>query len=466
MTFYIPAGGWRPRGYQIPAWKAWESGIKRSLLIWHRRAGKDEISLHKTCTAAFDRVANYWHCLPEYEQARKAIWEAINPHSGRRRIDECFPPEVRKRTDNSTMTIEFVSGSIWKVVGSDNPNSLVGAPPAGIVFSEWALSNPSAWAYLAPILVENNGWADFITTPRGKNHVFNMWQTFTQEKYKDTWYCQRLTINETGFSKDMVEAQREEYIGIYGKDAADALIDQEFYCSFEAAILGAIWGRELADLDRSGRITNVPIEPKLPIHTVWDIGKGENMAIWVFQVLGNQVRILDFLSGFGAGIEQHVEELERRGYKGGYDYVPHDAKIPDLGSGKTRVETLVALKRKPRVIIKHKVEDGNNAARLTIQHCWFDRVKCESGTYSGLEALRQYCYEWDDDRKTFLDTPAKNWCSHAADAFRYLAMAWREIKADPSPTDPLRQFIKRETTKTLDQYLEEYDLERAAEEND
>ena len=457
---YLPAGGWKPRPYQMPAWEAWERGIKRSLLIWHRRAGKDEVALHKTCCAAFDRTANYWHCLPEYEQARKAIWEAINPHTGRRRIDECFPLEVRKRTDNSTMTIEFTSGSIWKVVGSDNPNSLVGAPPAGIVFSEWALSNPAAWAYLAPILVENNGWADFITTPRGKNHVHNMWKTFNGDEYRKEWFCQRLTIKETGFPAELVEEQRKEYKGIYGTDAADALIDQEFYCSFEAAVLGAIWGRELAELERGGRIKVLPIEKELPIHTAWDLGKGENMAIWVFQVHFNEVRIIDFISGFGIGIEDHVAELERRGYRGGDDWVPHDARIPEIGSQRTRVETLIKLKRKPRVVMRHKVEDGNNAARLTIPHCYFD-PRCESGTYSGLEALRQYSYEWDDNRNTFRDTPLKNWCSHAADAFRYLAMAWREIKGEGPPApDPLKEMVKR---KTLSEMIEEYELEQAEE---
>jgi phage terminase large subunit len=138
---------WNPRPYQLPSWRAWEKGCKREILIWHRRAGKDDVQLNKTAVAAHERIGNYWHCLPMYEQAKKAIWEAVNPNTGKRRIDEAFPLEIRKRTDNSSMVIEFKSGSIWRVVGSDNPNSLVGAPPIAITFSEWALSNPSAWAY-------------------------------------------------------------------------------------------------------------------------------------------------------------------------------------------------------------------------------------------------------------------------------------------------------------------------------
>ncbi len=148
---------WSPRPYQMAAWCAWEAGTRRLLLIWHRRAGKDDVALHMAAVAAHERPANYWHCLPEYAQARKAIWTAVNPHTGKFRIDEAFPKELRKSTRNNDMEIQFLNGSTWRVVGSDNPDSLVGAAPAGIVFSEFALSNPSAWGLLAPILEENDG---------------------------------------------------------------------------------------------------------------------------------------------------------------------------------------------------------------------------------------------------------------------------------------------------------------------
>lgn len=349
------------------------------------------------------------------------------------------------------MTIEFKIGSIWKLVGSDDPDSLVGAPPAGVVFSEWALSNPSAWAYLAPILAENDGWADFITTPRGRNHVKSMWDGF---KDNPNWFCQTLTVKDTGFPIHLVEEQRQEYHRIFGEDAGDALIDQEYWCSFEAAILGAFWGKELAQCERTGRIGKVDVNPDLPIHTVWDLGKGANMAIWVFQVHANQIRIVDFLKGFGIGFPTHVAELDRRGYKGGDDWVPHDAKVPELGTGRTRIESLIALGRKPRLVPDHKKMDGINAARMSLPRCWFDEKRCKEG----LEALRQYRAEWDDGKKAFKDTEVHDWTSHPADAFRYLCMAWREIVPQPDPEDPLKNLLK---PKTLNDYLEEYDMERA-----
>lgn len=361
-----------------------------------------------------------------YEQARKAIWEAINPHTGRRRIDEAFPHAIRKRTDNSSMAIEFKCGSAWRVVGADNPDSLVGAPPAGIVFSEWALCNPSSWGYLAPILAENSGWADFITTPRGRNHVKTM---LDMAKASPDWFAEVLTPHQTGFPLERVEEQRREYHAIFGEDAGDALIDQEYWCSFDAAILGSYFGKSLTKAGREGRIRAVPYEPSLPVHTAWDLGKGANMAVWLFQVLFDEVRVIGYVAGaHDETLPEVVERLETEyDYQWGKDYVPHDAKVKEL-SGRTRVETLISLKRKPELVPNHKVDDGISAARLLIAgpNCVFDEQKCAGG----LEALRQYRAEWDDDKKCFKDTPLHDWTSHPADAFRYLAMAFREIKPE------------------------------------
>lgn len=441
MEIFLP-NSWNPRPYQRPLWDFLETGGKRAIAIWHRRAGKDEVLLHRTAIAAHERVANYWHCLPMYEQAKKAIWEAINPHTGKRRIDEAFPLEIRKRTDNSSMTIEFKIGSIWKVVGSDNPDSLVGAPPAGIVFSEYAISNPSAWGYLAPILDENDGWAVFITTPRGENHAFDL--------YRDAqgwpgWFAEKLDVTQTGYSIERVEKQRKEYHSVFGVDAGDALIEQEYYCSFSAAVLGAVWGREVIETEKAGRITKVDVEPALPIHTVWDIGKGLNMAIWVFQMHMDQVRVLDFLHGFGDGFPSHVAELNRRGYVGGTDWVPHDAKVKELGTERTRVEELKLLGRKPKLVPAHKVEDGINAARGTFAHCWFDAERCAYG----LRALRNYQYEWDDDKKVFKRIPDHNWASHPSDAFRYLSMAWRDATVVEPPPKPVGRTIREMTMEEV-----------------
>src|SRR5207344_2899060 len=161
----LPHAGWLPRPHQMHLWSYLQSGGRRAMAVWHRRAGKDEICLHHAAKSAFERAGNYWHCLPEYAQARKAIWTAVNPHTGKRRIDEAFPHVIRENTNEQEMFIRFKTGATWQVIGSDNYDRLVGVSVAGMTISEWATANPAAWAYLAPVVAENNGWALFITTP-------------------------------------------------------------------------------------------------------------------------------------------------------------------------------------------------------------------------------------------------------------------------------------------------------------
>jgi len=442
---------WELRDYQRPLWEYLRYGGRRAIVIAHRRWGKDDVVLHYTCMAAHKRVANYWHLLPTYEQCRKAIWEAINPHTGKLRIDEAFPPEIRARTDQQSMTIGLKNGSIWKVVGSDRPDTLVGAAPAGICFSEWALANPSSWAYLAPILAENDGWAVFITTPRGRNHAY---ATLEMAQRQPGWFAEVSTVDDTGaISPERIEEQRIEYHGIYGVDAGDALIEQEYWCSFEAALLGAVWGKELADAAKDGRIGHFPKLDGVPIHCAWDIGVGANMAIWVFQEQWDKVRIIDYISGFGIGFPSHCAELESRGYVGGTDWVPHDAKVAELGTEKTRVETLISLGRKPKLVPRHGLDDGISGTRQTIEHLVFDEEACKKG----LEAVRQYQYEWDDKKKDFGLKPRHDWTSHPADALRYRCMAWRSVEQPPKevvlPKDPLGRSIKKlDLPKPLSEY--------------
>jgi hypothetical protein len=174
--------------------------------------------------------------LPQSAQARKAIWDAINPHTGKRRIDEAFPKELRAKTREDEMLIKFKNGAVWQVVGSDNYNSLVGSPPAGVVFSEWPLSKQDAWAYLRPILAENGGWALFVYTPRGDNHGK---ATFDMAKRSDDWFCEKLTADETGvFTAPQLKAEKEELISQYGPSRGEALFNQEYYCSWVRAYTG------------------------------------------------------------------------------------------------------------------------------------------------------------------------------------------------------------------------------------
>ena len=389
------------------------------------------------------RVGGYWHMLPEYAQARKAIWTAVNPHTGKRRIDEAFPQEIRENTNEQEMFIRFKTGSTWQVIGSDNYDNLVGASVAGVVFSEWALANPSAWAYLAPIVAENNGWATFITTPRGKNHAYAM---LNMARKRDDWFAEVSTAADTGaIPASVIEDQRGEYHALYGIEAGDALIEQEFYCSFEAAILGAYWGKEMANAAKEGRIGVVDPHPEYPIHTAWDLGVRDSTVIWFFQVLPGQIiRVLGCYAASGYGIGHYAEVIKeyagRMNCARGDDFVPHDARQREMGSwvtnpidprhgrAKQRIEVMIECGLSPRKIMDHTLMDGISAVRQIIPKCEFD----EEGCGDGLEGLRQYRTEWDDETKVFSDKPKHDWASHYADAFRSLAMAYREVhKAQP-----------------------------------
>jgi phage terminase large subunit len=205
MEIILP-NGWRPRDYQRRLWHYLENGGKRAVAVWHRRAGKDEVCLHWAACAALQRVGNYWHMLPEASQARKAVWDAINPHTGRRRIAEAFPSSIRVGQRDEDMKINLANGSTWQLVGSDRFDALVGSPPIGLVFSEYSLTNPGAWDYLRPILAENGGWAVFMLTPRGRNHA---WTLYDKARLQPGWFAELLTVDDTkAIGADVIAAER------------------------------------------------------------------------------------------------------------------------------------------------------------------------------------------------------------------------------------------------------------------
>ena len=427
--------GWQPRRYQFPLWDALQNkGIKRAIEIAHRRWGKDDVCLHNAAIAAHQRVATYWHCLPEYEQARKAIWNAVNPHTGKRRIDEAFPHELRESKDEQQMFIRFKNGSTWQVIGSDRYNSLVGAGVAGVTFSEWALCNPSSWGYIRPMMEENDGWAAFITTPRGRNHAKAM---YDMAKANPRWFAEISTVHDTGaLSPQQLEESLKEYVALYGEDLGRAQFEQEYECSFNAAILGAFYAREMARVRQEGRVLDIEAIEGKPVHAAWDIGVRDDTSIWWFQVVGAQVFILDCYSQSGVGLDHYADisakRFEEHGWTKGKDYVPHDAKVKEWGSGRTRVETMRDFGLRPELVPNATKLDGINAARQTLARCVFN-PRCED---QGIPALEQYRREWDDEKKTFKANEVHDWTSHLADAFRYLAMAWR-IVTEPVIEKPI-----------------------------
>lgn len=413
MELTLPRN-WRTRPYQDALWRYLAGGGKRAAAVWHRRSGKDEIALHWTARAAMKRPAVYWHMLPKANQARKAIWDAVNPHTGKRRVDEAFPLELRSNTREHEMMIKFHNGSTWQVVGADNFNALVGSPPAGIVFSEYSLADPQAWDYLRPILAENGGWALFIFTARGKNHGYEL---FNMASRNPDWFCQKLSIDDTGvIPLSVIEEERRSGM-------SEDMIQQEYYCSFDSANPGSYYGKQMTLAQNQGRIGRVPIEPGVPCETWWDLGMDDAMSIWITQTVVREIRCVHYYENNGEGLAHYATYLREwaKDHDASFSKhgMPHDIEVRELGTGKSRKEICETnLGIKPIYVAPQlDLETGIENVRRILPQCWFDETECARG----ISALNEYTKEWDDRHKVFAPRPLHNWASHGSDAFRTMA---------------------------------------------
>lgn len=406
----------------------------RLIAIWHRRAGKDEVVLNAMRTLALKDPGTYWHCFPEQKQARKAIWNGVNGHTGKRRILEAFPESIIKRMQDDDMFIELNNGATFQLIGSDRYDSTVGSGPKGISYSEWALSNPAAWAYHSPMIRESGGFAAFITTPRGDNHAKTMYDRSLGNK---RWFSQLLSIEDTKtLTAEVLAEALEEYIDLHGMDLGRALFEQEYLCSFAGATVGAYFGSEVRKAEVEGRIQDVPINESHPVHCVMDLGKTSNNPIWLFQVISGQLRVVDFYRPESDDLIDWCTDLRELGFNG-KTYVPHDIMVTEWGTKKTRLDRLKEHKMRPVRIARVSVADGLQAGRTAINEMVMDEAKCKS---IGLEGLKAYRREWDTDLKTFKENPVKDWAEHIGSAWRYLGLCWKdapEAKQDPPKPEEL-----------------------------
>jgi phage terminase large subunit len=365
--------------------------------------------------------ARYAYVAPQFNQAKDVAWLYV------KRLTADIPGV---QLNESELRADFPNGARVRLYGADNPDRLRGLYLDGCLLDEFADMRPSVWGeVIRPMLMDRKGWAAFIGTPKGRNSFF---QVYDRAKVDPEWFALLLRASESGLiSGAEIEAAR--------KELTPEQFEQELECSFEAAITGSYWGKELSAAEREGRIDAVPHEPALPVHTSWDLGIGDSTAIWFWQVSGSEVRVIDHYENHGQALSHYASVLASKPYRYGDDWVPHDARVKELGTGRTRLETLISLGRSPKVVPAHKIMDGINAVRLTLPRMYFDKYHCADG----LEALRQYQAEFDEKARTFKDSPKHDWTSHTSDAMRYLAIAYREIKAPPPapkpklPSDPM-----------------------------
>jgi len=352
--------------------------------------------------------------LPTIAQGRKVIWDGITKDG--RKVLDAWPEQLVSKRRNDEMKLELVNGSVWQVVGSDNYNSLVGSNPVGVVFSEYSLADPAAWDFIRPILAENGGWALFPYTPRGKNHGYSLYE---MAKDNPEWHCSRLTVDDTkAIPLSVVQSERDAGM-------SEEMIQQEFYCSFEAPLFGSYYANQMMKAEKDGRIGIVPYDEHAKVETWWDLGIGDATAIWFVQRIGQEIHLIDYYENSGESLHHYVKVMADKPYIYGDDVLPHDAMQRELQSGKSRVDALKALGRRPEVLKASKIEDGIEAVRAMLSKCWFDKAKCARG----IEALRQYRKEASPEHlwraknePEYRDRPVHDWASHGADAFRVGAM--------------------------------------------
>lgn len=416
MNVTIPYN-YEPRDYQLGLYEALSNGYKRAVAVWHRRAGKDKTLINIAAKEMFKRVGTYYYLFPTYRQGKKILWNGLDKN-GFKFLNH-IPLEVRKRTDNTEMLIETKNGSIFQVIGTDNIDTIVGTNPVGCIFSEYSLQDPSAWQFLAPILAENGGWAIFNYTPRGENHGYELLE---QAKSNPKWFTQVLTVDDTK------AVSLEEINELRKSGMSEELINQEFYCSFNSATVGAYYGSQIKQAEDENRVTNVPYEPAIKVDTWWDLGIGDSMAIWFTQTVGREIRLIDYEEDTGEGFPHYAKLLQEKPYVYGTHNAPHDIEVRELGTGKSRKEVAKSLGIDFKTVPNLSIEDGIEAVRSLFPRFWIDKEKCKKG----ISAIKNYRKEFDEKNNVFKLRPVHDWSSHCADALRMLAVGHKDrVQSQP-----------------------------------
>ena len=400
---------YKPRDLQLEI----HNNLKRfNVLVCHRRFGKTVLCINEQIKRAAmcrkDRP-RFAYIAPLFRQAKQVAWDYLKHYS------QPLPGTVANEAE---LRVDLPNGARVQLFGADNPDALRGIYLDGVVLDEYGQMRPQLWTeVIRPALTDREGYAIFIGTPKGRNAFHDLYQSALANP---AWFAALYRASETrvlpGYE---LEAARQ--------DMSEDEYAQEFECSFEAAIVGAYYGKLINQADADGRIGNVPWDPAVLVHTAWDLGIGDSTAIWFIQQVGREVRWIDYHEASGEALSYYARVLKDKPYVYGEHLLPHDGGARELGTGKTRQETLASLGIDTRVIALKAVDDGINAVRNLIPMSWFDRTKCERG----LEALRNYRRDWNDQMGTFKPTPRHDWASHGADAARIGAAGLPDLTTAP-----------------------------------
>lgn len=371
--------------------------------VAHVRAGKTVACINDLVRAAIQckhRDPRFAYVAPYYSQAKDVAWTYLKRYTA-------GIPGVS--VNESELRVDMPGGRRVRLYGSDNYERLAGIYLDGVVLDEFGDMDPRAWKeVIRSRLSDRNGWAMFIGTPKGMNHFGELWNDAAGD---DEWFKLRLRASQTGL---LPQAELDSARKVMTEEDYAA----QFECSFEASVVGAYWGREMQAAEVAGRITHVTYQPEIAVDTWWDLGIDDAMGLWFTQTVGREVHVIDYYENSGEGLPHYARILQERGYVYGTHNAPHDIRVRELGSGKSRLETALALGIRFAIVPNIGRQDGIDAARSFMARCWFDRENTQQGRM-GLVSYRKL---WDEKRKVFAPTPLHNWASTAADAYRMLAV--------------------------------------------
>jgi len=396
-----------------PLQQAIHDELKRwSVVVCHRRFGKTVFAINhllRDCLTSKKERPRYAYLAPTYKQAKTIAWDYLQHYSR---------PIPGIQINQSELRIDYPNGGRIQLFGCDTPDALRGIYLDGCILDEYAQMPSSLFGeVLRPALSDRQGWALFIGTPKGKNAFYDL---YDHARNDERWFTVVHKASDTGI---VAEDELHDARGIM----TDEEYEQEYECSWTAAIRGAVYGKEMAAALRDDRIGFIPIEPSIPVHTFWDLGISDSMSIWFVQAVGKEIRFVNYYEHTGEGMAHYINHLDQfkrdHGINYGEHFAPHDIEVRELSTGKSRRDTALQMGIAFRVVQQHKVADGIEATRRLFSRFWFDEKRCRHG----IECISQYRYEYDEKKGVFRDSPLHDWASHCADSLRQLAMGWQEV---------------------------------------
>lgn len=421
QQIHIPPLGWAPRPHQRHIWRDMVEEVRNILVVGHRRFGKSELMLNDVGRRAAMTPANYFYMFPEQEHARRAMMKSINKATGKRRIDEAFPEGFRMGpVKEQEMVVEVQSAggkkSVIQFLGSDNYDAVRGASPFGIYLDEWAECDPQALAILRPIVEENGGFFRFLTTPKGKNHVYKQ---FMAQQGKLDWGVHYLTAQDTGvFKPEQLATILQENIDLYGPELGRGLFEQEYLCTFETVTPGSYYLDLLLKLEKNGQMLGVmPVETE-PVYAAFDLGWDDATAIWYTQVMADgSVSLIGYEEMRRASIPDIIKVLKEKSWTYGAMLLPHDGAHHEITSGDTCEQILTRNGFLCYVMPQTDEISQIASVRLMLNRCRFHAKACERG----LTCLKSYHNKYKADTDSWSPRAVHDWSSHGAKAFATLA---------------------------------------------